>query len=81
VTLPVDLEEFVTEHRPHGTPTGDATEPTDNGYLVTVGCPCGVTFLRWVTPEDAAGSERIPSGTELAAGSTFTFTVPVRRGA
>jgi hypothetical protein len=24
-----------------------------NGYLLTVTCPCGVTFERWVTPEEA----------------------------
>jgi hypothetical protein len=48
-----DLEEFVADHRPHGTLTGDATEPAWNGYLLTVACPCGVVFERWVTPEDA----------------------------
>jgi hypothetical protein len=32
---------------------GDATEPAWNGYLLTVACPCGVVFQRWVTPEDA----------------------------
>jgi len=45
-----DLEEFV---RDHGTLTADAAEPTWNGYLLTVACPCGVVFKRWVTPEDA----------------------------
>ncbi len=49
-----DLEEFVRDHRPHGTLTGDATEPVRNGYRLTVACPCGVVFERWVTPEDAA---------------------------
>jgi hypothetical protein len=33
--------------------TGDATEPASNGYLLTVACPYGVTFERWVMPEDA----------------------------
>jgi len=27
--------------------------PTWNGYRLTVACPCGVVFERWVTPEDA----------------------------
>jgi hypothetical protein len=27
--------------------------PTWNGYLLQVACPSGVTFERWVTPEDA----------------------------
>jgi hypothetical protein len=53
LTVLSDLEEFFTDHRLHGALTGDATEPAWNGYLVTVGCPCGVVFARWVTPEDA----------------------------
>jgi hypothetical protein len=39
--LLADLEEFVADHRPHGTMTGDATAPAWNGYLLTVACPCG----------------------------------------
>ena len=54
MTLLTDLEEFVRDHRPHGPLTGDATEPAWNGYRLTVACPCGVVFERWVTPEDAA---------------------------
>ena len=54
MTLLVDLDEFVTIHRPHGALTGDATEPAGNGCLLTVACPCGVTFERWITPQDAA---------------------------
>jgi hypothetical protein len=49
----VAAEEFVADHRPHGPLTGDATEPARNGYLLTVACPCGVVFERWVTPEIA----------------------------
>jgi hypothetical protein len=52
--LLTDLAEFVRDHRPHGTLTADATQPAWNGYLLTVACSCGVTFERWVTPEDAA---------------------------
>ena len=37
-TLLVELEEFVRDHRPHGGMTGDATEPTANGYRLTVAC-------------------------------------------
>jgi len=54
MTLLADLEGFVVDHRPHGSLTGDATEPTEDGYLLTVACPCGVVFERWVMPEDAA---------------------------
>ncbi len=54
MTLLADLEEFIHDHRPHGTLTGDATEPTWNGYLLSVTCPCGVVFERWVTPHDGA---------------------------
>jgi hypothetical protein len=53
MTLLADLEEFVRDHRPHGPLTGDATEPAWNGYLLTVACPCGVVFERWVTPDEA----------------------------
>ena len=48
-----DLEEFVRDHRPHGHLTADVTEPAWNGYLLTVACPCGVVFERWVTPVEA----------------------------
>ena len=40
------------EHRPHGAMTGGAPEPAWNGHLLTVACPCGVIFERWVTPEE-----------------------------
>jgi len=42
-----ELADFVTRHSPYGQLTGDATEPEANGYLLTVGCSCGVAFLRW----------------------------------
>jgi hypothetical protein len=35
MTLLADIEEFVSDHRPHGALTGDATEPAWNGYLLT----------------------------------------------
>ena len=54
MTLLAELEEFVGDHRPHGTLTCDATEPTWNGYRLAVSCPCGVAFERWVTSPDAA---------------------------
>jgi hypothetical protein len=49
-----DLADFVTRHRPCGLLTGDAAEPAAEGYLVTVGCSCGVVFRRWVKAEEAA---------------------------
>ena len=51
--LLAELEEFVKDHRSHGSLSADATEPAWNGYLLTVTCPCGVVFEQWVTPEDA----------------------------
>jgi len=48
-----DLQEFVYDHRPHGSLTGDAATPAWNGYQLTVACSCGVVFERWVTPEEA----------------------------
>jgi hypothetical protein len=53
VTFTADLTEFVDGHHGHGLVTADATTPAWNGYLLTVACPCGVVFGRWVTPEDA----------------------------
>jgi len=52
--LLADLSYFVQDHRPHGGLTEDAGPPTVNGYRLTVACPCGVAFERWVTPQDAA---------------------------
>jgi len=52
MSLLADLGEFVADHRPHGPLTADATEPAWNGYLLTVTCPCGVVFERWITPPD-----------------------------
>jgi len=47
------LEDFLHDHRPHGPLTADATKPAWNGYLLTVACPCGMVFGRWITPEEA----------------------------
>lgn len=47
--LLAELEDFVVRHRACGRLTGDASEPEANGYLLRVGCSCGVAFLRWVT--------------------------------
>jgi hypothetical protein len=33
---------------------GEASEPQPDGYLLTVRCPCGVEFMRWMTPGEAA---------------------------
>ena len=53
MTLLADLEDFVTEHRPHGTLTATTGEVTPHGYRLEVACPCGVTFERWITPREA----------------------------
>jgi hypothetical protein len=53
-SLLTDLREFVARHRHHGYLTADATEPTSDGYMLSVHCPCGVWFLRWVAPGEAA---------------------------
>jgi hypothetical protein len=53
VTIIDEIEAFIREHRQHGDLTGDATEPAANGYMITVACPCGVTFYRRVAPVDA----------------------------
>jgi len=51
--LLIELSEFLSDHHPHGPLAADATEPAWNGYLLTVVCPCGVVFSRWITPEEA----------------------------
>jgi hypothetical protein len=48
-----DLADFIVDHCPHGSMTPDATEPAWNGYLLTVTCPCGVVFERWIAQVDA----------------------------
>lgn len=48
-----DLEEFVHDHRMHGSLAVDATELAWNGYLLTLVYSRGVVFERWVTPEEA----------------------------
>jgi hypothetical protein len=52
VTLLGDLEDFVAEHRPHGTLGATTGDLTPNGYRLEVACPCGVTFERWITPRE-----------------------------
>ena len=54
MTVSADLKAFVIEHQSHGQLTADADEPTPTGYRLRMSCPCGVTFERWVFPDDAA---------------------------
>jgi hypothetical protein len=54
VSLHDELDDFLEAHWPHGTITGDAEPPGPNGYRLTVACPCGVVFERWVTLVNAA---------------------------
>ena len=54
VALLSDLTAFVQDHQAHGQLVGDASEPGSFGYLVTVACPCGVVFERWVTELEGA---------------------------
>jgi hypothetical protein len=50
VSVTEDVADFILDRRRHGQLAGDATEPTGNGYILTIACPCGVTFYRWVHP-------------------------------
>jgi hypothetical protein len=55
MTLLRDLEEFVANHRPDGElMASEGKKLTPNAYRLTVSCRCGVTFERWITPQDAA---------------------------
>jgi hypothetical protein len=48
-----ELVEFVAHRRRCGRLTGDAAEPTERGYVLTVACSCGVTFERRIMVMDA----------------------------
>ncbi len=48
-----ELRGFVQAHRECGVLRGDADPPTPTGYRVWIACPCGASFERCVTPEDA----------------------------
>jgi hypothetical protein len=54
VTITEDLEHFTGAHCSHGgrliAKTG---ELTPNGHRLMIAWPCGVTFERWITPEEA----------------------------
>jgi hypothetical protein len=53
VSLLADPEDFIHDYRPHGPLIADATEACVDWLPALGGCPCGVVFERWVTPEDA----------------------------
>jgi hypothetical protein len=55
MSLTVELEDFLSAHRPHGHLQGDTGDLTPNGYRLAVACACGVTFHRWITPLEAVG--------------------------
>ena len=52
--LAADLMEFAAKHRPHGCFEIETGDLMSNGYRLTVECPCGVVFTRWITPQEAA---------------------------
>ena len=54
MTITADLDDFAAGHRSHGSLVADTGALRPNGYRLTVSCPCGVTFERWITPEEAA---------------------------
>ena len=62
VTVFTDIADFFYRHSPHGSVTTDATPPAWNRYRLTVSCPCGVVFARWVTPWDAELDLLPPAG-------------------
>jgi len=53
MSLTTDLDEFVQLHRVHGPFQATVGDLTANGYRLEIACPCGVTFERWVTAQDA----------------------------
>ena len=78
VNVTADLKEFVTLHREHGRLSPKVGLPTPNG-TGWVACPCGVTFERWVTPEDAASEmalEHLRPGSCLGTALLLTMLSP-----
>jgi hypothetical protein len=53
MTLADDLDHFLAGHRPHGRFSPSVGAETPNGYRLAIACSCGVTFARWVTPQDS----------------------------
>jgi hypothetical protein len=47
-----DLEEYVHDHRPHGSLAVNATEPAWNDHLLMLACSYGVEFAPRVPPEE-----------------------------
>jgi len=56
MTLLAEVEEFVGDHRPHGTLACDVTEPAWNGYLLT-------GHVRAESCSSAGSRQRMPSWT------------------
>jgi hypothetical protein len=54
MSLTAELADFVVGHRPHGSLTAATGALTPNGYRLSIACMCGLTFERWITPEEAA---------------------------
>lgn len=54
MTIVPELEDFAASHRSHGSLLAETGPLTPNGYRLAVVCHCGLTFERWITPEEAA---------------------------
>jgi hypothetical protein len=54
MSLTAELADYVAGHRPHGPLTAATGALTPNGYRLSIACLCGLTFERWITPEEAA---------------------------
>ncbi len=63
MALLADLEDFVHDHRPHGTLTSDATEPAWNGYLSSfVNSPIKYIALLSAVGNDGIANSAIRGG-------------------
>jgi hypothetical protein len=54
VKITADLEDFTGSPPLSRALIADTGALTPNGCRLTVACPCGVTFERWITPRGAA---------------------------
>jgi hypothetical protein len=53
MSLTSEFVDFVVGHRLHGRLTADTGVLTATGHRLSVACRCGLTFERWITPEEA----------------------------
>jgi hypothetical protein len=68
-TVAADLEYFLSRHGSHGRLHPTFGLPTPDGRRLEIACPCGITFERWMIPEDVSSEKVVQRLARLAQGS------------